>query len=55
MYYNCPQCGMKFKYALDLMQEFGESFGQCPECGSQGIYEYDGPRRKDDSDYYEVE
>ncbi|MBQ6900095.1 MAG: excinuclease ATPase subunit [Firmicutes bacterium] len=55
MYYNCPKCGMKFKYALDLMQEFGESFGQCPECGSQGIYEYDGPRRKDDADYFEVE
>lgn len=55
MYYNCPVCGKKFKYALDLMSEFGEEFGKCPVCGTMGTYEYDGPRRKDDKDYFEVE
>ncbi|MBQ8563813.1 MAG: excinuclease ATPase subunit [Firmicutes bacterium] len=55
MYYHCPDCEMKFKYALDLLQEFEESFGKCPFCGIMGEYEYDGPRRKDDADYLEVE
>ena len=55
MYYHCPRCGRKFKYALDLMVEFGEDFGKCPTCGCMGIYEYDGPRRKEDNDYFEVE
>lgn len=55
MYYHCPDCGTKFKYALDLMVEFGDDYGKCPKCGAMGIYEYDGPRRKDDQDYEEVE
>lgn len=55
MYYKCPFCGKKFKYALDLLSEFGDDFGKCPECGHMGSYEYDGPRRKDDADYFEVE
>ena len=55
MYYQCPICGMKFKYPLDLMSEFGNKFGLCPNCHVMGIYEYDGPRRKDDSDYLEIE
>lgn len=42
------------KYALDLMVEFGDDFGKCPVCGCMGTYEYDGPRRKDDNDYFEV-
>ena len=55
MYYHCPCCNKKFEYALDLITEFGEDFGKCPDCGIMGIYEYDGPRRKDDNDYVEVE
>lgn len=55
MYYHCPKCGMKFKYPLDLMGDFGEDFGKCPVCKVMGTYEYDGPRRKDDSDYLEIE
>ncbi|MDD6879954.1 MAG: excinuclease ATPase subunit [Firmicutes bacterium] len=55
MYYNCEKCGKKFKYALDLMVEFGDDYGKCPVCGTMGTYEYDGPRRKDDNDYFEVE
>lgn len=55
MYYHCPQCGLKYKYPLDLIAAFGEKFGQCPVCSSEGIYECDGPRKKDDADYFEVE
>ena len=39
MYYHCEKCGHKFKYALDLMTEFGEEFGKCPRCGGAGVYE----------------
>lgn len=55
MYYHCPVCGMKYKYPLDMLTEFGNSFGLCPRCAVMGEYEYDGPRRRDDADYYEVE
>ncbi len=55
MYYTCSKCGKKFSYPLDLMVQFGEDFGKCPVCGTMGTYEYDGPRRKDDRDYFEVE
>ena len=55
MYYHCPDCGRKFKYALDLIPEAGEAFGLCPACGVPGVYEKDGARTPDDSDYEEVE
>lgn len=55
MYYNCPQCGKKYKYGLDLMAQFGEDFGKCPDCNILGQFECDGPRKKDDNLYYEVE
>lgn len=55
MYYHCPRCGKKFKYPLDLLSYFGDSFGLCPDCQIMGVYEYDGPRRKDDRDYQEIE
>ena len=32
LYYRCPQCGKKFKYATDLIPEFGDDFGKCPAC-----------------------
>ena len=55
MYYVCPDCGKKFKYALDMIPEFGDAFGRCPVCKTQGTYLFDGARPKDDADYEEVE
>lgn len=55
MYYHCAECGLKFKYALDLIPAFGESYGRCPQCGTAGIYEKDGAVTPDDRDYLEVE
>jgi uncharacterized C2H2 Zn-finger protein len=55
MYYRCPQCGKKFKYAIDLIPEFGDAFGLCPECEKPGEYVKDGARTKDDAEYEEVE
>lgn len=55
MYYHCPKCGLKYEYALDMMVEFGEKFGYCPKCDVMGIYEKEGPRQRDDSEYFEVE
>ena len=54
-YYHCEKCGKKFSYAADMMEEFGEDFGKCPVCRTMGAYESDGPRKKDDADYFEVE
>lgn len=54
-YYVCPQCGHKFKYAQDLMTEFGNDFGKCTKCGTMGKYVKDGPRGTDDAEYEEVE
>ena len=55
MYYHCPDCGEKFKYALDLIPVLGDDFGVCPFCRVPGVYEKDGARTLDDSDYLEVE
>ena len=55
MYYRCPQCGRKFKYATDLIAEFGDDFGKCPDCGTMGAFEKEGARTPDDLDYTEVE
>ena len=55
MYYHCPECGFKFEYALDLMQEFVEEFGYCPKCKVMGVYEKEGARQVDDAEYFEVE
>ena len=55
MYYHCPRCGKRFKYAIDMIPEFGLDFGHCPVCGSEGSLEKDGARTPDDADYEEVE
>ena len=55
MYYHCASCGRKFKYAVDLIPTFRDEFGKCPYCGTEGVYEKDGARTKDDMDYEEVE
>lgn len=55
MYYHCPECGEKFKYAVELIPVFGDQFGLCPHCQTAGIYEKDGARTLDDMEYIEVE
>ena len=55
MYYHCATCGKKFKYAVDLIPAFRDTFGTCPHCGTEGIFEKDGARTLDDADYEEVE
>lgn len=54
-YYKCPECGKLFKYATDLISEFGDDFGRCPHCKSMGTYIKEGARTIDDLDYEEVE
>ncbi len=54
-YYKCPECGKLFKYATDLMAEFGDDFGRCPECDAMGTYLKEGARTLDDLLYEEVE
>jgi len=54
-YYSCPSCGLKFKYAQDMIPYFGNDFGKCPECGAIGSYIKDGPREADDAEYFEAE
>lgn len=55
MYYKCPKCNKQFKYAIDLIGEFGDEFGCCPQCGQMGTYVKEGPRLSDDLEYEEVE
>ena len=55
MYYHCPNCGKKFKYAEDLILYFGDEFGHCPVCGTMGQFEKNGARTLDDFDYEEIE
>ncbi|HIS47981.1 MAG TPA: excinuclease ATPase subunit [Candidatus Scybalocola faecigallinarum] len=54
-YYKCPECGKLFKYATDLIPEFGDDFGKCPACNAMGTYVKEGARTKDDLLYEEVE
>jgi len=55
MYYHCPDCGKKFKYAVDLIPVVGDKFGCCPACSAAGIFEKDGARTPDDFEYEEAE
>ncbi len=55
MYYRCPECGKKFKYAVDMIPVFGAEFGFCPVCEVEGKLLYDGARTPDDAEYFEVE
>lgn len=55
MYYHCPKCGKRFKYAIDMIPEFGQDFGHCPACSAEGIFEQDSARIPDDALYEEVE
>lgn len=55
MYYHCPQCGRKFKYAVDMIPVFQDTFGFCTVCNKAGVFEKDGARTPDDMDYIEVD
>ena len=54
-YYHCPNCGRKYKCAVDLIPELGQRFGRCPVCGVEGVLEKEGARTTDDLDYEEIE
>lgn len=55
MYYDCENCGEKFKYAIDLIPEFGDDFGKCPCCGKPGKLVGEGPVLAKYNAYKEVE
>ena len=55
MYYRCPACGKRFKYALDLIPVFQDRFGLCPVCSAAGSFVKDGAITPDDQDYEEVD
>ena len=54
-YYKCPECGKLFKYAIDLIPEFGDDFGKCPDCQVMGTFVKEGARTTYDLLYEEVE
>lgn len=54
-YYECERCGKKYKYAIDMISEYKEEFGKCPECGNKGKLVKEGARTLDDLEYEEVE
>jgi hypothetical protein len=55
MCYPCKKCGKKYKYAIDLIGDFGADFGKCPVCGSDGDLTYEGPVSPETSQYEEVD
>lgn len=55
MYYHCEKCGKKFKYEISLIPDFGDAFGQCPDCRIPGVFECDGARIKNDEEYEEID
>ena len=55
MCYECKKCGKKYKYAVDLIGDFGEEYGLCPVCGSEGKLVFEGPVSPETSAFEEVE
>ncbi len=55
LYYTCAGCGKRFKYAVDMIAEFGDNFGRCPACGTAGTPEKEGAAASDDLSYEEAE
>ncbi len=54
-YYKCSKCGKLYKYATDLIPEYGEEFGLCPDCHMQGEFITEGARIPEDLQYEEVD
>ena len=55
MCYVCKNCGHKYRYATDLIADFGPDFGKGPKCGSDGKLTLDGPVSPEVVEYEEVE
>jgi ssDNA-binding Zn-finger/Zn-ribbon topoisomerase 1 len=55
IYYRCPECNKLYKYATDLIVEYGDEYGYCPECNVMGEYVTEGARIPDDLNYAEVD
>ncbi len=55
LYYRCPECSKLFKYGADLIAQYGNEFGFCPDCGVMGEYITEGARIPDDLKYEEVD
>ena len=55
MCYVCNSCGKKYRYAIDLIGEYGEDFGKCPDCGSDGKLAWEGPVSTETAQYEDVE
>lgn len=55
MCYTCNKCGKKYRYATDMIADFGADFGTCPDCGSDGKLTLEGPVSPEVCEYEEVE
>ena len=55
MYYQCPNCGKKMKFAQDVMIELGEKFGQCPNCEIDATFVKEGPLALDGNEWEEID
>lgn len=51
MYYQCPECGKKFKYCLDAEKQ--DVFGQCDVCNIAGTLVGEGCNEPDNRIEYE--
>ncbi len=55
MCYICEKCGKKYRYAIDLIGDYGADFGKCPVCGSEGKLVCEGPVSVETQQYEDVE
>ncbi len=52
--YHCPDCGLKFKYELGVLNADGELFGKCPVCKRKGVFDKEGPNVPEFDEYEDV-
>ena len=50
MFYECPQCGTKFKSETNRITE--ASFGKCPNCQAEGVLVAESNNLPQDFDDY---
>ena len=55
MCYTCKKCGKKYRYAIDLIGDYGPDYGKCPVCGSDGNLDAEGPVGDATRPYEDVE